>query len=188
MRAPTCSRSASCSTRCSPAACRSTARPSPRSPIASSTTSRRRWRASTTTCRRALEGIVLKALEKDAAFRYQSARELYHRSPPSARGPSTGRDDRPRHDSGARPASPRTRSGRSSGPLDVSRSSELRLSCRPRRRSAKRRGDDLLEHHARSPADDWIGSGIAETVTADLKASRGSRSSGGRRSSMRSSI
>ena len=76
-RAPTCSRSASCSTRCSPAGCRSRATPRPTSPTASSTPIRRRWRASTTPCRERLDAIVLKALAKDPAFRYQSARELY---------------------------------------------------------------------------------------------------------------
>jgi serine/threonine protein kinase/tetratricopeptide (TPR) repeat protein len=113
----------------------------------------------------ALEGIVLKALEKDARYRYQSARELYIDLHHLTRTLEDV-DDRPRHDSGARPASPRTRSGRSSGPLDVPARSSADLLPRAGPKSV---AVMTFSNTTRSPEDDWIGSGIAETMTADLK-------------------
>ena len=102
-----------------------------------------------------LDAIVRKALGKDAAFRYQSARELYidlH---------AVGRwlDDPGRQPRDARIA-------------------VRRRSRAPTRRSAARATPPAIavmtfSNTTREPADDWIGSGIAETVTADLRGARG---------------
>jgi len=99
-----------------------------------------------------LDAVVLKALAKDVAFRYQSARELYidlH---------AIGRwlDD-PN-------ASRRMRVG--SGAV-VAQGAEARPDEPPAIAVM------TFGNTTREPVDDWIGSGIAETVTADLRGVRG---------------
>lgn len=97
-----------------------------------------------------LEGVVLRALEKDPAFRYQTAREMYIDLHTLRRA----LDDRAPAGSG------RPLSAALAGPL----------------------GDDgaapgadqavavmTFVNITKEPADDWIGAGIAETVTSDLK-------------------
>ena len=95
-----------------------------------------------------VESIIRKALEKNPDFRYQSARDFYvdlHRQ-------KTELDDVERHrgsggmrasDSGSRAAQPAT-IGNSIAVI-------------------------TFTNITREPADEWIGSGIAETVSADLK-------------------
>ena len=102
---------------------------------------------------------MLKALAKDPAFRYQSAREMYidlaaDRPATRFRGEavSTRRAAR-----GRVARVPPWASGTSTG-ADA--------------HGARSGGNDLLESPA-GPADEWIGSGIAETVTSDLKNVKG---------------
>jgi tetratricopeptide (TPR) repeat protein len=95
----------------------------------------------------AVETVIRKALEKDMAFRYQSARDFYI----DLRNLKLELDEEERHRtsgfrrSGARPAEPQNRA------IAVITFSNI----------------------TREPADEWIGSGIAETVTADLKSIQG---------------
>jgi TolB-like protein len=102
----------------------------------------------------ALEGIVLKALSKDPQFRYQSARELYidlhavRRSLQPGAASGTLAAERP---SGVLPARPADHS--SSGAVRRERTVAV----------------VTFVNITREPADEWIGSGIAETVTTDLK-------------------
>jgi serine/threonine protein kinase/Tfp pilus assembly protein PilF len=101
-----------------------------------------------------LDAIVLKALAKDPAFRYQSARELYIDLHAVARwldDPTASRSTRRSPASGASAAA-----------------------------GIDRRLDEppaiavmTFGNTTREPVDDWIGSGIAETVTADLRGARG---------------
>ena len=87
----------------------------------------------------ALDAVVRRALEKTPEFRYQSAREMYN---------------------------------------DLKRVADV-LDAAPRRSSrvaavAPRRVDSSIavmtfSNITREPADDWIGTGIAETVSSDLK-------------------
>ena len=100
-----------------------------------------------------LDAIVLKALAKDPAFRYQSARELYIDLIAVTRwldDPTASRSTR-------RPPSGVTAAA-----------------------TGERRADEppaiavmTFGNTTREPVDDWIGSGIAETVTADLRGGRG---------------
>jgi serine/threonine protein kinase/tetratricopeptide (TPR) repeat protein len=125
----------------------------------------------------ALEGIVLKALEKDAAFRYQSARELFIDLHHLSRV-LDGSEEAARSDSGNRApirAPGRTRSGRTSGPFDASpRSSDHAGSVAEGVRGGPPSVAVMtFSNTTRAPADDWIGSGIAETVTSDLKSIAG---------------
>jgi serine/threonine protein kinase/Flp pilus assembly protein TadD len=97
-----------------------------------------------------LDAIVRKALQKEAAFRYQSARELYidlHNLDRRLEAfDSSGRTSRP--GSGPRPAFlPGQRVEQGERSLAVM----------------------AFANVTREAADDWIGEGIAETVTSDLK-------------------
>jgi tetratricopeptide (TPR) repeat protein/predicted Ser/Thr protein kinase len=96
-----------------------------------------------------LEGIVHRALAKDPRFRYQSAREFYvdlhglqRRLDLSA--PAIGASAAGRATSGRLLPAPEARLGKSIAVMTFS-------------------------NITGNPVDDWIGSGIAETVTADLK-------------------
>ena len=99
----------------------------------------------------ALESIVLKALAKDRAFRYQSARELYI----DLHAVERGLDDAARSTT-VEPTSVR--------PLAQSSAPAHTAAAGPRRVAVM-----TFSNLTREPADEWIGSGIAETVTADLK-------------------
>jgi serine/threonine protein kinase/Tfp pilus assembly protein PilF len=84
------------------------------------------------------DAAVARALEKDPAFRYQTAKALYH----DLREVTGGLD-----------ASPRS-SGRVAAAADaVDRSVAVMT----------------FTNITREPVDDWIGTGIAETVSSDLK-------------------
>jgi serine/threonine protein kinase/Tfp pilus assembly protein PilF len=99
-----------------------------------------------------LDAIVLKALAKDPAFRYQSARELYIDLIAVGRWLEDPTASRSR----------RIQSGAVAAPT-----SELRHDEPPAIAVM------TFGNTTREPADDWIGSGIAETVTADLRGARG---------------
>ncbi len=96
-----------------------------------------------------LETIINKALEKDPQSRYQSARELY-----------TALDDlrRARLD---RDRTTTTPGVRSAAPADASPPLQNAVAVM------------TFANITKEPADDWIGTGIAETVTADLKSIQG---------------
>ena len=96
-----------------------------------------------------LEDIVRRALQKAADFRYQSAREMYHDLHRLARRLDTvdTTSEMPRNASATFPAA---------------------LAAEPAQ------GERLIAimtfaNVTRESADDWIGEGIAETVTSDLK-------------------
>jgi len=98
---------------------------------------------------RPLEGIVGRALEKDPRFRYQTAREMYLDLQAVMR---------------ALDLAARAPAGR---PLPVG-------AADPLAGALPYAGDNAVAvmtfaNITREPADDWIGTGIAETVTADLK-------------------
>lgn len=98
-----------------------------------------------------LESIVRKALQKNAAFRYQSAREMYIDLHHLAR----------RLDAVDTTSQlPRTPTSASSGPVRP----ETRVEQGERSIAVM-----AFANVTREAADDWIGEGIAETVTSDLK-------------------
>ncbi|HEY8550933.1 MAG TPA: protein kinase [Vicinamibacterales bacterium] len=105
-----------------------------------------------------LEAVVLKALAKDRDFRYQSARELYIDLHAVARLLQQG-EDSGRHRTAAVGVAPYTRPD--SGPQAVESADVPALAVM------------TFSNTTRDPVDDWIGSGIAETLTADLKRVRG---------------
>jgi serine/threonine protein kinase/Tfp pilus assembly protein PilF len=99
-----------------------------------------------------LDAIVLKALAKDVAFRYQSARELYIDLHAVSRWLDEAGTSRSRRlPSGAIAAATRDMREDESPAIAVM----------------------TFGNTTREPVDDWIGSGIAETVTADLRGVRG---------------
>jgi eukaryotic-like serine/threonine-protein kinase len=87
------------------------------------------------------DAAVARALEKDPAFRYQSAKALYR----DLREVADEMDVSPPRSSGRMAATPQT------GAVD--RSVAVMT----------------FANITREPVDDWIGTGIAETVTSDLK-------------------
>ncbi len=97
-----------------------------------------------------LEGIVRKALEKDPAFRYQSAREMYIDLHHLARRLDAV-------DTTSQLA--RVSSGSTAAPRPETRVEQGERSIAVM----------AFANVTREAADDWIGEGIAETVTSDLK-------------------
>jgi serine/threonine protein kinase/Tfp pilus assembly protein PilF len=98
-----------------------------------------------------IEAVLRKALEKRPEFRYQSARDLYI----DLRTIRTDLEEQQRHGN----------TSGSYGPAAV------------RDRIAPAPGNAIavmtFSNITREPADEWIGSGIAETVSADLKNIKG---------------
>ena len=107
-----------------------------------------------------LETIVLKALAKDAAFRYQSAREMYIDLHAVLRTIDSG--DR----QAARPAAVSGVHGQAAGGSTVGQLPK-------RAKFEKAVAVMTFSNITREPDDEWIGSGIAETVTTDLKSVKG---------------
>ena len=141
--APICSRSASCCSSSRPAACRSTAR-SPTEIIDHilheiAPPPSRYARR----CRRRSTPIVARALEKSPTFRYQSAREMHD----DLRQVVAELDTTPRG----------TTSRVAAVTAAVGRAIESSVAVM------------TFANITREPADDWIGTGIAETVSSDLK-------------------
>jgi tetratricopeptide (TPR) repeat protein/tRNA A-37 threonylcarbamoyl transferase component Bud32 len=94
-----------------------------------------------------LERIVRKALQKNADFRYQTARDFYIDLRDLSRVlDSAGRVDAPASDGVA---------GASAGVAAEPGSQAVAVMT--------------FSNITKEPADDWIGTGIAETITADLK-------------------
>jgi serine/threonine protein kinase/tetratricopeptide (TPR) repeat protein len=92
----------------------------------------------------ALDDIVARALEKSPEYRYQRARDLHR----DLRALATTMDDASRE--------------RGSG-------SNLALRAQTPSRIERSVAVMTFANITREPADDWIGSGIAETVSSDLK-------------------
>ena len=114
-------------------------------------------------------GIVIKALQKDARFRYQSARELYIDLHHLTR--SLGEDDAIAAATRGRAPGRARATARTSGAPDAAR--QAVQTGPPRSATEPVVAVMTFSNTTRNPADDWIGSGIAETVTADLKGVRG---------------
>ena len=98
-----------------------------------------------------LDTIVRKMLEKDPSLRYQSARDLVV----DLRAVRRGLDAQSRHST--------------TGPLSALGSAAVAAEVAPRNAVAVIPFSNIT----REPTDDWIGAGIAETVTGDLKTIRG---------------
>jgi tetratricopeptide (TPR) repeat protein len=97
-----------------------------------------------------LDAVVERALEKEPRFRHQTARELYL-DLRSVRRALEGPAER---QSAIRPPLPSSKAGAVVGNASAPASAVAVLT---------------FVNITREPADDWIGTGIAETVTADLK-------------------
>jgi serine/threonine protein kinase/Tfp pilus assembly protein PilF len=95
-----------------------------------------------------IEAMLRKALEKNAAYRYQSARDFYI----DLRSARIALEEEARH---------RTSGSRRSG-------SRPAADAQPRSIAVI-----TFTNITREPADEWIGSGIAETVSSDLKSIHG---------------
>jgi serine/threonine protein kinase/Tfp pilus assembly protein PilF len=99
-----------------------------------------------------IEVIVRKALEKNPDLRYQTARDLYI----DLQRVRTDIEETERHGSGARSGSGSgSGSGHSHSTALVAPENSIAVIT--------------FANITREPSDEWIGSGIAETVTADLK-------------------
>jgi serine/threonine protein kinase/Tfp pilus assembly protein PilF len=95
-----------------------------------------------------VEAMLRKALEKDASYRYQSARDFYI----DLRNARNAIEEEGRK---------RTSGFRRSGPRGVSETQQRSIAV------------ITFTNITREPADEWIGSGIAETVSSDLKSIHG---------------
>ncbi len=95
-----------------------------------------------------IDSIVRKALEKSPDLRYQTARDLFN----DLQRVRTTLEETERHGSGARVGS-----GSGSGQMAAANAPENSIAV------------ITFANITREPADEWIGSGIAETVSADLK-------------------
>jgi len=98
-----------------------------------------------------IEAILRKVLEKNPDFRYQSARDLYI----DLHALRVELDEQERH-RGARPSDSSAHLHAPSAPAPGSAVAVV-----------------TFTNVTREPADEWIGAGIAETVTADLKNVKG---------------
>ncbi len=96
-----------------------------------------------------LDAVLRKALHKDPEYRYQSARELY----------IDLRSIVQVHESGERPAGANEGSSTEAEASDTPRDPSIAVMA--------------FSNITGERTDDWIGSGIAETVTTDLKAVQG---------------
>ncbi|PYP84376.1 MAG: hypothetical protein DMF61_20265 [Blastocatellia bacterium AA13] len=109
-----------------------------------------------------VDRILRKGLEKNPNFRYQTVREMYIDLY------NLRRDLEARERSGSsRPF------GDDSGPTALLNGAEAETEPAERARLANAVAVLNFANITREPADEWIGSGIAETVTADLKNIRG---------------
>jgi serine/threonine protein kinase/tetratricopeptide (TPR) repeat protein len=108
----------------------------------------------------ALSAIILRAMEKEPARRYQAAREIRDDLRQLGRDLEGGEEPAPPGVYAQEPAAP---------------SSSLRL--RGATGSIPRTDNTVavmtFSNITKEPADDWIGSGIAETVTADIQSVHG---------------
>jgi TolB-like protein/Tfp pilus assembly protein PilF len=100
----------------------------------------------------AIEGVLRKALEKKPEYRYQSARDLYI----DLRAIKTDLEEQDRH-----------------GPAASSSHAHAGARVRPVQAPDNAIAVMTFTNITREPADEWIGSGIAETVSADLKNIKG---------------
>jgi non-specific serine/threonine protein kinase len=117
-----------------------------------------------------LERIVRKTLEKDPAFRYQAAREMYI----DLR--NLQRDANSANRTGAVSAYPTERPAEHQATALLSDTRPVTTSTSLAPPTAKLENAVAVMTFSNitgEPADDWIGSGIAETVTSDLKKIRG---------------
>lgn len=109
-----------------------------------------------------MERIIRKALEKNPGYRYQAAREMYidlrNLSRDLQAGKQTNNISSPptEHEPTAMLSQ---RTARSSGPISAPLENAVAVMT--------------FTNITKAENDDWIGSGIAETVTADLKKVRG---------------
>ena len=140
-----------------------------RSPIASSTTSPRRSPATTTPCPADVETIVRKALAEGPDVPLPDGARVLRRSAPRPR--AALRES--------------TAAGSSIWPARSTSADRRRSAWRPRRRRTAGRTVAVLTfaNITGNPADEWIGQGIAESLTADFAKVRGSRSFRASRSS-----
>jgi serine/threonine protein kinase/tetratricopeptide (TPR) repeat protein len=110
-----------------------------------------------------LERIVRKALEKDAAYRYQSARDLYI-DLYTLRRALEGEGRTGALNTGA------TDANRTTALTDgIGQTGEIEAPPKLENAVAVMNFSNITKE----PADDWIGTGIAETVTSDLKNIKG---------------
>jgi serine/threonine protein kinase len=115
-----------------------------------------------------LEAIVRKALQKNAEYRYQSARELYidlHNLDRRLEALESSSMTSQRPGSGPKPAFAR---GPAGGFTRPSRGPDL-LPDQRVEQGERSLAVMAFANVTREPADNWIGEGIAETVTSDLK-------------------
>jgi non-specific serine/threonine protein kinase len=113
-----------------------------------------------------LERIIRKALEKDASYRYQSAREMYIDLRNLRRDLEANN-----RTSTISTGSQHTSEYQATAMLPDSVALSTGAIEHPKLENAV--AIMTFSNITREPTDDWIGSGIAETVTADLKNVRG---------------
>jgi serine/threonine protein kinase/Tfp pilus assembly protein PilF len=109
------------------------------------------------------ERIVRKTLEKDPAFRYQSAREMY----------IDLRNLQRDLDLGSRTASVNSYSTEQQATALLSETKQIADVTAMTAKLENAVAVMTFSNITGEPADEWIGSGIAETVTSDLKKVRG---------------
>ena len=103
-----------------------------------------------------IDAVLRKAIEKSLDYRYQTARDLYI----DLRNIRTALEEEERH--------------RTSGVTRASDGSGRRPALPPAREAPENSIAVMtFTNITREPGDDWIGSGIAETVSADLKTIHG---------------